>query len=522
MKWFVLLMTLAATLVAAEPRPTVSAEIPWGNGDRYVPVVVRVLSPLDGRFRVTAEMGQASATVEADVVAGVARTLTVLLPATAAEAPDAIVSWVGPGDTRDQITARCLARRWRAIAIVDRDETLPLKRFDFVGLSWGTGGSGSDFVGRVPLESLPQRWQGYPAALTLLFSPSDDRRLDDERRGAIATWVATGGAVAVAEPAQIPAWRALGVEPIVLDDVNGDVSLRECVDARDGMSHEPPALVPVPGTERVPATGFALVAVLFAVVVGPLNLWWVRKRGNRHLLLLTTPALSLATCASLLVVNLLIEGVALRRSVLQVTLLDQQRATAVAWTRATYYGGFAVNNLALDAEGCAHSFAPGRENYRRGRLQMVESLAIDWRDGQRLTGWIPARTNRQLLFTVPRPERARLTVERVGTGWQVTNGLGVTIERLCWRDAKMNLWQSDEIAFGATGALTGLPTGHMETPALDLDASGQRAVGTVSTQFAFLAKLAAPFGALPGPVGSDATPPECFVIGSAVPAGAKP
>ncbi len=62
----------------------------------------------------------------------------------------------------------------------------------------------------------------------------------------------------------------------------------------------------------------------------------------------------------------------------------------------------------------------------------------------------------------------------------------------------------------------------METPALDLDASGQRAVGTVSTQFAFLAKLAAPFGALPGPVGSDATPPECFVIGSAVPAGAKP
>ena len=517
-------------IIGAAGTTTVSAEIPWGNADRYVPVVVRVQSPLDGRFRVTAQLGQHSAVAEVELSAGNTRTLTVLLPGMEDQNPHVRLRWTGPGGTSGEETAMCSARSWRAIAIIDRDETLPLKRFEFVEKSsWSHHSSASGLAERVALDALPQRWQGYPGRMMLLFSAGDDRRLDDERRGAIATWVATGGAVAVAEPGQVPVWRAVGVEPIVLDARNDDRALRERVTADGGESRDPPALHSVPGTERVPATGFALVALLFALVVGPLNLWWVRKRGSRHLLLLTTPVLSLATCAGLLVFNLLIEGVALRRTAVQVTLLDQRRAQAVAWTRATYYGGFAVSSLGLDAEGCARQFAnDGNQGYHHyGRSRTNDALAIDWRDGQHLAGWIPARINRQLLFTVPRPERARLTVERAGTGWQVTNGLEVGIRRLSWRDSESKAWEADGIAYGATATLQPSRQAANDDgglgPAVALDPNAQQTLATVtSTAYGFITELDAPFRPLPGPSATDATPIASFVIGHAIPTGAIP
>ena len=524
---FLLMLMVAAGLSAVEGLTTVSAEIPWPNPERYVPVVVRVQSNLGGPFRVTATLGQHSAVVEVGLDAGVPRTVTVLVPATADLYPTAMVRWTGPGDTRDSLSASCSAPRLRAIAVVDRDESVPLKRFAFVDQRASTHrASSGGLAERVALDLLPQRWQGYPSHMVLLFSPSDDRRLDDERRGAIATWVGVGGALAVVEAGQVPAWRAVGVEPIVLDARNDDRELRARVEA-DGSAHrDPPVLTPVPGTERVPATGFVLVALLFAVVAGPLNFWWVRKRGSRHLLLVTTPIISLATCACLLIVNLLIEGVALHRSVLQLTLLDQRRAQAVAWTRATYYGGFAVSSMAVDAEGCARDFAADEHQlWSRRHSGAIDPLAIDWRDGKRLAGWIPARTNRQLLFTMPRPERRRLTVERVGSGWLATNGLEVGIETLTWRDSELQTWRAGQIAYGASATL------NLVTPessdqvnvSAELDASAQRAQAKAAeAPFGFIAKLDAPFGTLPGPAARDALPPTCVVIGLAIPSGATP
>lgn len=530
-----ILLALAATLGAVELRPSVTAEIPWGSSDRYVPVLVRVRTPVEGRFAFAARLGQHHATIEADLAAGTARTLTLLLPGVDDPNPDAEVRWTGPGGSEGTVGARCLARQWRALAIVDRDEVIPLKRFALPEDPPSHVQFRGGLVERVPLESLPQRWQGYPARMVLLFSAADDRRLDDERRAAIATWAAAGGAVAVAEPAQAAAWRALGVEPLPLDGADGGAALRARIEAANALE-TPPDLRPVPGTERVPATGFALVAVLFALVVGPLNLWWARRRGNRHLLLLTTPVLSLATCVSLLAVNLLIEGIALRRSALQVTLLDQARARAVAWTRATYYGGFAVNDVALDAEACVRPFTLDRYDsasygYAYGsryRDRAAEELTIDWRGGQHLAGWIPARTNRQLLFTVPRPERARLTVERVGDGWQATNGLGVGIRELAWRDGDGREHVATGIAFGASATLVPArprpeePVADDDHPRLELDSSGERALHLAKHVHAFHAELEAPFGALAGPPARDATPPRCVVVGIATPGGAAP
>jgi hypothetical protein len=283
----------------------------------------------------------------------------------------------------------------------------------------------------------------------------------------------------------------------------------------------------VPGTERVPATGFALVALLFLLVVGPLNLWWARRRGNRHLLLLTTPALSLATCAILIVVNLVVEGIALRRSAVQVTWLDQRQARAVAWTGATYYGGFAVDRLALDAEGCARAITESGNHDWGYRRRWTDPLAIDWLDGQHLEGWIPARLNRQLLFTVPRPERARLTVERAGDGWQVVNGLGRTIRSLQWRDRDTTVWMAAGIDAGASATLERIvatePVGTAGGRPLTVDRPAQEALMAANgNAYGFVATLDAPFGELPGPAAVDAEPLTCLVVGEATPAGAMP
>ena len=408
--------------------------------------------------------------------------------------------------------------RQLGLTVIDADERIPLKDLEYANQTSfatqrGYGGSISSTVSaRVPRADLPERWQGYPTWTILVIAASDDLALTAEQRSAIATWAAAGGLVVVAQPAQREAWRKLGIEPLLLR--SAEQAIRQRLD--DLGAGEQPTLVTVPGTESVPATGFMLLATLFALVVGPLNLWWVRRRGTPALFLVTTPLLSLGTCVVLLGANVVIEGLSLRRVASQLTVLDQQQARAIAWTRATYYGGFSVARFDVDSDAEVRIFEPSQDHdryYRGGwRRDAPETRRIDWRGGQHLAGeWIPARRNRQLLYAVARAERAQLQLARSGDGWRITNGLDVAIRELTWRDGAGVVYSCGAIPFGASAELT---KGGEELPIPpEFGASATNAARVADQPWGFSAALEGSFGALPGPAGVDAKPVTSYVVG---------
>ena len=524
MSRFLLLFLFFVTYSAnAAELPVVSATVPWADSEGYTPVVISVSSSSERTLTIRANVDSVEARIAMVVGGGQAVRATLLLPPLQTDGQGIKITWSSDDGLNGELSASSAYEHRRlALAVIDSDESIPLKNLEFANATTfttnahnnyhSTFGSGKNLSARIPRMDLPERWQGYPAWMTLVFAASDDLALAAEQRSAIATWVAAGGTVVIATSAQREAWRKVGVEPWLLN--SSEKALINRLNRIGAEKETPNVLVAVPGTESVPATGFMLLATLFAVVVGPLNLWWVRRRGAPALFLLTTPALSLITCVVLLGTNIIIEGLSLRRVASQLTVLDQAHARAIAWTRASYYGGFSVARFDVDTDAKVRRFEPEpdhRYSYR-GRRDS-ESHAIDWRGGQKLSGeWIPARRNRQLLYVTARTERAQLQLTRKGNQWQVTNGLGTTLRQLVWHDEKNVVYICGPLQSGESAELTVGTTG-MNIPIDDFDGAAKHAAAIRNEPWGFAAELESSFGALPGPVGLDAVPLTSYVVG---------
>lgn len=534
-----LLLAAAGACVAADGQVRVDAEMPWDDARGYTPVIVTVSSREARTVTLDARADdQHRSLVEVQVKPGETRRLTLLMPP--GSYGHCSLAWRTDADERGSTHASSAGGHDDFdVALVDAAGGLPttqvfeaLERRAQLRVTRHRYGGSSNWdrsrTRNVSRERLPERWQAYPAWLHLIIGPRDQDALTEAQRQAIADWVRTGGHLWVGEAAQVAAWAKLGVEakPVLPADVG---PLAEALGATSGAIDEEPELIEVPGTERVPVGGFLTLALAFAALVGPINLWWVRRRNRRHLFLVTTPAISLLTCAGLLAFSLIAEGLSLRRSAHQFTILDQAAQRAVGFTRATYFAGFAVSRLTLDADAGVRRFQHQPDDHMSGgyrsRFADGGEATIDWRQGQRVDGdWIPARLNRQLLYSEVRPERARLLVERDGSAWRVSNGLGVAIRSLVWRDAGGRLWTSDALDAGASATMTALPA-RTESPvdhqiASRAGSAAARAWARSSAGlFGWEAELAGPLGALPGPEADDVVRAACFASGRAVPAG---
>jgi len=550
-----LMLLLAGAPLAAADSIELSATIPWIDQDGYTPVVVEARADRDAVLRITAEQGRAHATTAVAVAAGVAVRRTLLIPPAAVTGSYIGVRWTsdgaGTGGSEGQTYANAQFGPDDAdVVMLDPSEALPLadlaRRLEgqvSLRQRYGTAGSFTlTRIRRLAAEALPDRWQGWPTWLTLIATTEGEAALDGDQRRAIADWTRAGGALFVASGAQVAGWRALGVEPTVLGLARGDAGAVMDDAAVAGLAtrlnatQEDRLVVAdahkVPGTERAPIGGFVIVGALFALLVGPVNLWWVRRRDARHLFLITTPLLSLATCAGLLTYNLIAEGVALRRSARQIAVVDQPRGRAAIWTAATYFGGFAGGDIALDPEAKLLPFEPGRGDRWNHRYQQQRDLAaygLDWSDGQLATGgWIPARINRHLAYAELRPLGDRLIVARDGAGWSATNGFAATMTALRWRDAQGRWWGCDAaLAPGARGALALQPTtlvwmepgGQLlQEVRADAGAAAMRACADAAGRpYAASATLDGALTPLPGPTAEDAKPVSTLLLTIAPP-----
>lgn len=224
----------------------------------------------------------------------------------------------------------------------------------------------------------------------------------------------------------------------------------------------------------IPVRGLFVVMVVFVLLIGPVNVYWLGRAKRRLWLLWTVPAFALLTCLMLIGYMVATEGWYGHARSESITILDEhaQRAATIGWIGyycpTTPAGGL---RFGLDTELTPH------DNFRhvRSGSRAAQPCSIDWTNDQHLTdGWVTAKIPVHFMVRRNEARLERLTARANPDGTRsVINGLGAPIQSLWVARLDGVIVGARDIAAGANATLT--PT--------DLPAAGGD-LGTASDLFA--------------------------------------
>lgn len=199
----------------------------------------------------------------------------------------------------------------------------------------------------------------------------------------------------------------------------------------------------IPGLGDVPVRTFFFLILAFALLVGPANYVYWRRRRRLPMLLLTVPAIGLSTTVLLLGYGFLSEGLGVRAAERSLTIVDQVHRQAASWAARTLYAGLGPDVL----EPRSGTFVTTLEvqPFRRDSGHKLEILP-----GGTIGGaLVPSRTPTTVATVTVAPERARLRFERAADGLVVPlGGPGLEIApgagNLILRTLDGRLWRARE------------------------------------------------------------------------------
>ena len=96
-----------------------------------------------------------------------------------------------------------------------------------------------------------------------------------------------------------------------------------------------------PGIGGVPVYGFMVLITAFAVLIGPVNYFYLRRKRWLWLLLVTVPAMALVTSVLLVGYSVAAHGFSIRSRIRSLTVLDQKSHSAVTVARLALFAGLA-------------------------------------------------------------------------------------------------------------------------------------------------------------------------------------
>jgi hypothetical protein len=203
--------------------------------------------------------------------------------------------------------------------------------------------------------------------------------------------------------------------------------------------------LPIPGVGGVSTRVYLGILVVFTVIIGPANYMYLKRTRQQVLMVLTTPAISLAFILLLAGYALAGEGFGMHARAESFTFLDQASKQAV--TRATvslYAAGMAPwNGAQFPKDAAVFPLASGGQQ-----------MTLDLTDVQQYSsGLMQARTPINFEEIVVRTARERLTFSREGAGISVVNALGVPIKQLVYREGGTVYALKDAVPVGGRGVL---------------------------------------------------------------------
>jgi len=211
----------------------------------------------------------------------------------------------------------------------------------------------------------------------------------------------------------------------------------------------------IPGVGLAPVTEFRILITLFVIIIGPVNYYWLKRRGKLHLLLVIVPLCALLVTSSLFGYALLADGLGVRVRARSFTAIDQQRGEAVCWSRVTYYAGLSPSGgMSFPDDVAVMPIQPdGADGQRR-----QPNLGLIWSEKEQnlASGWLRSRTQTQLLTVRSRPSAAEVrwvAPAKAGDPPRIENHLETQIERLLLADDEGNHYRALDVPPGATVAL---------------------------------------------------------------------
>jgi len=320
-------------------------------------------------------------------------------------------------------------------------------------------------------EDLARQWGAY-TSLDLVVLDADHGLPAAEKLAPLMAWVRSGGELLVigtrarAEAERAPelaAWmeprfqRAnplgdeyrCGLGRLTLSGVGAELGdlrpfVRELLDARtlpvpDGGApwRASGAFPQIPGLDRLPFRTFALILVLFAVLIGPVNFFLVARRRRAVLLLVTIPAISLVTTLLLVGYGVLFQGLDVKTSSISIALLDERAHRSSSPEVRQLFAGLAPGEGLIPGSGTLVSPLSLDSERQRFELELAERLLLKG-------DFLPSRTPVHQVLNSERAERARLGVARIGERLRVDNNLGVELLELAVRAPDGRLYASVE------------------------------------------------------------------------------
>lgn len=213
--------------------------------------------------------------------------------------------------------------------------------------------------------------------------------------------------------------------------------------------------LPVLGVGLAPVTAFQVLITGFVIAIGPLNYWWLRRRGKLHLLVLVVPLSAAVVTLTLFGYAIAIDGLGVRVRVRSFTQIDQRRGEAACWSRIAYYAGLAPSGGVKFGDDTAVIPLDSQSPYDSQPAGMRRGLI--WSKGRQelVNGWIPSRTPVQLVTIRSRATSAGLRPlpSKAGGNPAIENRLGARIEELVWADEQGQCFHAVGIEAGATAVL---------------------------------------------------------------------
>jgi hypothetical protein len=201
----------------------------------------------------------------------------------------------------------------------------------------------------------------------------------------------------------------------------------------------------------VPVRGLFLLMLLFVIVIGPVNLFWLARRKRKIWLLWTVPAVSLMTCLMVAGFALFGEGWNATARTEALTILDEtaHRATTIGWT-GFYSPVTPSEGLHFSPDTELIPQIPEKYSNRRSAER-----TIDWTNDQHLSaGWVTARIPAFFKLRKSETRRERLTISPRDAGAAtLVNGLGAEITQVWWADADGKIHSATNIPAGAQATL---------------------------------------------------------------------
>lgn len=217
---------------------------------------------------------------------------------------------------------------------------------------------------------------------------------------------------------------------------------------------------PVIDSLSIPVRAITLLIVLFAFLIGPVNIFTTARLKRPIWLLWTIPAISAVACTVVIAYAFLSEGITPTVRTGTLTLLDQTSRRAITLGVAGYYCPL------TPADGL--QFAADSELTPLLDKQGGSARRLDWTRGQHFEhGWITARVPAHFLLRKAEGRRERLSVHRRDDGrLDVVNGLGAPVDQLWVADHHGRLFHTAALPAGQRQTLAPVPT-HAHATALN-------------------------------------------------------